>query len=152
MRTFLILVALLFTSICSADIHSLRDEEPRWQPIIAYKIAGGAKAYINKNNLKVATSRGGVLLTSGEILVSFPGNHFMNIRGTKVNIKSISRFYLISCETGIASSIADFYYTVLLPKNSDEPAKSVMHPDPKNNMTNINKGTPVYSALCPIYV
>lgn len=149
---FLVIIALCFSAMSGpVTVESSDKEKPYdWKPIIGYKHAT-KKAFYDRNNTRKElidkTEYG-----SGVVLVFDSKNTEMVVSGRKIVFKSMVKYIMVDCSTGIMAPIFDYFYDKEFPTQEDQPIAGLEYEAIPSNYTLLKKTSLIYLTMCPIQV
>jgi len=148
----LAIIALCFSAMSSPiTVESSSDEKPyNWQPIIGYKHPTRKAFYDRNNTHKEIIEK--TEFGTGAILVFDTKNSEIIIRGRKVIFKSMIKYLMVDCSTGMMVPMFDYFYDKEFPTQEDQPLAGVEYEARPSNYTLLNKTSLIYLTMCPIQI
>lgn len=148
----LAIIALCFSAMSSPiTVESSNDEKPYdWQPIFGYKHPTRKVFYDRNNTHKEIIDE--TEFGTGVILVFDSKDTELVVRGKKIIFKSMIKYLMVDCSTGLMVPMFDYYYNKPFPTQEDQPIAGYKYETVPENYTLLNKTSFIYLTMCPIQV
>lgn len=137
------------TSLLVSDWSTAENVQPEtdWQIIIGMKSDEGL-AYYNTNSFMVLSEDGKSKLVSGEILIISNKERTIIIDGVAQKVKSMVTDMMVECESGLSSSVSDYFFKQEHPRRQDAPVGARSYTSPLETAFILPKSSPLYSMFC----
>lgn len=131
---------------------NLEKKPTKWQPIYGFAVKG-AKGYIDVNNRVVANFENNQKYNSAEILISYDKSISLTIGNKNISLRGLVRSMAIECKSAVMIPIYDIFFTEPFPTKNSLPVYGIDYTkNSTKNITILNKNSPIYQALCPVYL
>ena len=126
------------------------EKEYIWLPVIGFKIKD-IKVYYDKSSIIEETTEHGDVYNSGMLLMVVDKS--FKIKGVDGPglASSMITYMIIDCKSGMFTPIYDLVYSTKLPSRKDKPLGTREH-DPESDVSSLEKSSPLYHVLCPVYI
>lgn len=150
MKAIIALLLLLFYIFAPAQGTEQRNSN--WQLIPYYKNSPGYITYFNQNNKSVIPNQDKGIYKIAEILISAETPANIDIGGKPVLIHSIIKVIMVECESAALLPLYDFYYKEKMPNRFSTPDGGIEHNASESAIKILDKSSPIYKVVCPVYI
>jgi hypothetical protein len=121
-----------------------------WRPVFGSKMAT-QKAYINTTT-QIVVAGGENSYNYAEILIVSEKPKTRVVNGKTFTALSVVRAMLLECKSAYMAPMADYYFNDGNPQAASKVINIYEHPSAEVAGRVIPKNSPLYNALCPVYI
>jgi len=146
-----ILLCALVATISMAEPDAEKRSPTKWVPIYGLHIRG-VKTFIETNSQRIATPENKEKFNTAEMLFSYDKLTKVGNGQNEYQVRGIVKSVMVDCKSGAMISLFDIYFKEASPDRNALPLGGFEYPKDQRAIARLGRNTPLYNALCPVYI